>query len=96
MDIFSTILDVTKIEQIDDSISVPSRSLLPILSDQITDWGQDAVFSEQEETRVVRTQKFVYFKRFKDSKNFNLDDELFDVENDPKEQKNLILMFKYI
>ena len=90
MDIFSTILDVTKIEQIDDSISVPSRSLLPILSDQITDWGQDAVFSEQEETRVVRTQKFVYFKRFKDSKNFNLDDELFDVENDPKEQKNLI------
>jgi hypothetical protein len=90
MDIFSTILDVTKIEQIDDSLSVPSRSLLPILSDQITDWGQDAVFSEQEETRVVRTQKFVYFKRFKESKKFNLDDELFDVENDPKEQKNLI------
>ena len=43
--------------------------------------GDDVVFSEQEETRVIRTPEWVLFKRFAGSANHDLSDELYDVEN---------------
>ncbi|WP_299023500.1 sulfatase-like hydrolase/transferase [uncultured Sulfitobacter sp.] len=87
MDVFATILDHTGVARSDDS--VPSRSLLPILTgSDLSDWGADAVFSEQEETRVIRTPKWAYFKRFETGKTRFID-ELFDVEHDAGETVNL-------
>jgi arylsulfatase A-like enzyme len=87
MDVFATILDHAGVAQSEDN--VPSRSLLPILTGpDLSDWGADAVFSEQEETRVIRTPKWAYFKRFNtDATNFP--DELFDIEHDASETLNL-------
>jgi len=68
----------------------PSRSLLPVLRGELPDnRGDDVVFSEQEETRVIRTPEWVLFKRFAGSANHDLSDELYDVENDPTESNNL-------
>ena len=44
----------------------------------------------------MRTQKWAYFKRFSDSETFSFSDELFDVENDPKETRNLINDSNYV
>ena len=87
MDVFATILDHTGAAQ--QEAGVPSRSLLPILTGgDLSDWGADAVFSEQEETRVIRTPKWAYFKRF-DTGTTGFQDELFDVGNDVSETLNL-------
>jgi len=59
---------------------VQSRSLMPILKGEMPpDWGDDAVYSEQEETRVVRTQQWALFKRFEGPNNHDIVDELYDV-----------------
>jgi arylsulfatase A-like enzyme len=87
MDVFATILDHAGMQQTDTA--VPSRSLVPILKgSDLSDWGADAVFSEQEETRVIRTPKWAYFKRF-NTGSTAYPDELFDVENDAGETNNL-------
>ena len=89
MDVFATVLDHAGVPHEDEN--VPSRSLIPVVKGlDLSDWGVDIVFSEQEETRVVRTPKWAYFKRFEvsDARFF---DELFDVENDPEETTNLAL-----
>ena len=62
MDIFSTIIDITKNKPIKSDSLVPSRSLLPILIEDTINWGDDAVFSEQEETRVVPHSKICFFQ----------------------------------
>ena len=62
---------------------------MPILKGRdLTEWGEDAVFSDQEETRVIRTAKWVLFKRY-GCDDERLIDELYDVETDPKETNNL-------
>ena len=87
MDVFATILDHAGVEQ--DGDRVPSRSLMPILhGSDLGDWGNDVVYSEQEETRVIRTPKWAYFKRFAGA-NVQFGDELYDVELDPQETTNL-------
>ena len=86
MDVFATVLDHAGIQQNDST--VPSRSLLPIISGtDLSNWGADVVYSEQEETRVIRTPKWAYFKRF-NTLNTVFEDELFDVEHDPGETIN--------
>ena len=87
MDVFATILEHAGIAQSDET--VPSRSLMPIVKgDDPENWNRDAVFAEQEETRVIRTAKWVYFKRFSGA-GTRFEDELFDIENDPDETRNL-------
>ena len=87
MDVFATILDHAGVPA--PSEPMPSRSLLPIITgSDLSDWGANVVFSEQEETRVVRTPKWAFFKRF-DKGPAKFSDELFDVENDPEETTNL-------
>jgi arylsulfatase A-like enzyme len=69
--------------------AISSRSLMPILSGaDLSDWGDDVVCSEQEETRVIRTPKWAYFKRFEGA-GTRFENELFDVENDRDETVNL-------
>ena len=69
----------------------PSRSLAGMFrGEALSDWGEDEVYSEQEETRVLRTPQWVYFRRFTGNSNEDLQDELYDVINDPAEATNLI------
>ena len=88
MDLYSTILDYVGLD-IDKNL--PSRSFAGLLKgDKLTDWGEDEVFSEQEETRVLRTPQWAYFRRFDGSSNWPINDELFDVVADPGETTNLL------
>ncbi len=89
MDVFSTILDYTGQSNDQGEKAMASRSLKPLLSGNPRDWGNNAICSEQEETRVVRTRKRACFKRFADAPNHPIGDELFDVEADPQEKTNL-------
>lgn len=97
MDVFATIVDITQVsnkalaEELTNNDSVlPSRSLTALLDDATTvEWEDDIVFSEQEETRVCRTEKWAYFQRFSGSKSYTICDELFDIELDPEETTNL-------
>ena len=52
--------------------------------------ARDAVFMEQEETRAIRTDKWLYMKRFKDAPSHPLTDALYDLEVDPYEKDNII------
>lgn len=89
VDVYATILDVVGAPQVQEGFVLPSRSLMPVASGEPFAWGEDAVYSEQEETRVVRTPKWVLFKRFNGAPNHPMGDELYDVEMDPNETKNL-------
>ncbi len=89
MDLFSTILDHAGIVAPGAEV-LPSRNLMPVLKGESpANWGDDAVYSEQEETRVIRTPKWALFKRFNGPSNQGIGDELYDVENDPHETVNL-------
>lgn len=89
MDVFATVLDYAGQPRDQAGMALPSRSLKGLATGDIAGLEQDAVFSEQEETRVVRTPKWAYFKRFADAPDEGFDDELFDVETDPGETLNL-------
>lgn len=52
------------------------------------DGGRDAVFYEQEETRVIRTRDWLYAQRFKGASSFPLPDALYDLTTDPLETEN--------
>lgn len=86
-DLFATVVDIaggTPDRQL------PSRSLAHVLGGEMpADWGDDAVFAEQEETRVVRTGNWVYFRRFGGGAPV-FGDELYDVGRDPGETTDLI------
>jgi arylsulfatase A-like enzyme len=60
------------------------------LKGQSVSWEEDEVFIEQEELRAIRTQKWLYMKRFKGSQTYPFEDELYDLDNDPGEKNNLI------
>ena len=87
MDLYATVLDAAGI---DADNATPSRSLTELLSGHATTHEDDAVYSEQEETRVVRTQRWAYFQRFSHANGPEFGDELYDVQADPEETVNLI------
>ncbi len=88
MDLYSTILDYAGLS--DNESTATSRSLVPLFAGSTPDnWGDDAVYAEQEETRVIRTPKYALFKRFSGDNNQGITDELYDVEQDPEETINL-------
>lgn len=88
MDLYSTIIDYAGLS--DNESTATSRSLVPLFAGGTPDnWGDDAVYAEQEETRVIRTPKYVLFKRFSGDNNQGITDELYDVEQDPEETINL-------
>lgn len=49
----------------------------------------DAVFYEQEETRAIRTQNWLYAMRFQGAKSYPMHDEMYDLTEDPFEKHNL-------
>ena len=66
---------------------VPSRSFAKLLTNEDFSW-QDEIYIEQEETRAIRTPEWSYLKRFKGSKTYILEDELYDLTTDPDERLN--------
>ena len=92
LDLFATLVDYLGLQQTTESpMKNPSRSLAGLWrGDALADWGDDEVYSEQEETRVLRTPQWVYFRRFSGNENETLWDELYDVVNDPGETNNVI------
>ena len=87
-DLFATILRYAGGEPDGD---LPSRSYAAELKgEHSAEWGANEVFAEQEETRVIRTPGFVYFKRFASADSPPLYDELYDVVADPDETRNIV------
>ncbi len=85
VDLFATLLDYLGLEGVAGPMPNPSRSFAPILRDRSLEW-EDVVFLEQEETRAIRTPEWLYIKRFKQSRAYPLEDELYDLTRDPDER----------
>ncbi|NKQ34645.1 MAG: hypothetical protein HF973_03415 [Chloroflexi bacterium] len=88
IDLFATILEAAEIEET-ATLPTPSRSLMPLLQGRPFTW-EDAVFMEQEETRAIRTSRWLYMARFQGSPHNPFSDELYDLQNDPRERVNLL------
>ena len=58
------------------------------LTDNINHF-RDALFMEQEETRAIRTEMWLYIERINSENTLRLEPELYDLESDPLETKNL-------
>jgi len=63
----------------------PGRSFAEHLKgSELASWN-DAVYMDQEATRVIRTNQYSYWKRLKGTG----EDELYDIQKDPGQQNNL-------
>jgi len=82
-DLMPTILDVAGIDvEIPNS---PGRSFADHLKgNELTSW-RDAVYMDQEATRVIRTDQYSYWKRMKGTGQH----ELYDIQKDPGQENNL-------
>ena len=87
-DLYTTILAYLDLTGDTDINAVPSRDFSSILLGNTVEW-LDQIFIEQEETRAIRTPRWSYFKRFKGSMTYGLEDELYNLHNDPDERNNL-------
>jgi arylsulfatase A-like enzyme len=78
-----TILDYVGFGDVELANS-PGKSFLPLLKGENVTW-QEAVYFEQEETRVIRTARYSYWKRLKTTG----ENVLYDLEKDPDQNKNV-------
>ncbi|MEM9851275.1 MAG: sulfatase-like hydrolase/transferase, partial [Pseudomonadota bacterium] len=86
-DLYATLLDICGAGGAGER---PSRSLWPRLTGTAPPLGAfDTVISEQEETRVLRTKDWVFFRRFRAPGSPDLPDALYDLRSDPDETVNL-------
>ena len=86
LDLFTSILNMAGVEHRQGDR--PSESLLSLI--EHTDQSAERyVFMEQEETRAVRTQDYLYVKRFRPT-DYNFVDEFYDLVTDPGERQNVI------
>ncbi len=89
VDLFATILDYLGMSHAEINHNTPSRSFAPLLHGEKLAW-ENQVFMEQEETRAVRTEEWLYMKRFQGSPRYPFEDALYDLGDDPDEKQNLI------
>ena len=82
-DIPVTILDYVGMGEVSFDNS-PGKSFSPALTGRTGEWN-DAVFFEQEETRVIRTENYVYWKRLRSTGK----PELYDMKKDPEQDRNV-------
>lgn len=85
LDLFATLLHYAGISP----PKTPSRSFAPLLQGKPLAW-QNEIFIEQEETRAIRTPKWLYVKRFSGSQTYPFQNELYNHQNDPEERHNCI------
>lgn len=83
-DFAPTILDLLGFSDIEFANS-PGRSFSFALRGEQSDIWADAVFFEQEETRVIRTDRYTYWKRLATTG----EPALFDMQEDPGQLRNL-------
>jgi len=82
-DFMPTILDMAGSDV--DIANSPGRSFAEHLKGgELVSWN-DAVFMDQEATRVIRTHQYSYWKRLKGTG----ENELYDMRNDPGQHNNL-------
>ncbi|NRB03465.1 MAG: sulfatase-like hydrolase/transferase [Rhodobacteraceae bacterium] len=93
IDLFPTIATLAGVEAA-PSLPSAARDLTPALKGAGLD-EVEAVFYEQEETRVIRTKRWVYAQRFAGAPSFPLSDTLYCVDEDPEERVNLIDVAEY-
>jgi arylsulfatase A-like enzyme len=82
-DLMPTLLDMAGLDlKIANS---PGRSFAEHLKgSELASWS-DAVYMDQEATRVIRTDQYSYWKRLKGTGKH----ELYDIQKDPKQENNL-------
>jgi len=85
-DIHATILDYAGLPSPSSEVS-PSRSLRALVQSG-GDPCDDAVFMEQEETRSLRTSKWLLMRRISPTA-YNFKTELYDLTTDPDERQNV-------
>ena len=88
IDLFPSILSLAKISRSEQTINTGAQSFAGLLAGGEYA-SRDAVFLEQEETRAIRTQDWLYKHRFSGAPSPPFPDELYDLKNDPKERVNL-------
>lgn len=94
IDLFPTLLEMAGIEPNGHNNNSPARSFASaLLTGEFKDC--DAVFLEQEETRAVRTSRWLYKRRFQKAPKEPYPDELYDLVADPQEKFNLSGMSEY-
>jgi len=86
-DMFATILDYVGLKESPRNPNAQARSFAPLLHGAAQEWD-DVIFMEQEETRAIRTSKWLYMTRFQ-LPGYPFGDELYDLEHDPGEYRNL-------
>ena len=59
----------------------------PLIERTGIEW-EDTVFMEQEETRAIWTRRRLLMRRFR-SMPYDFEDELYDLESDPDERRNI-------
>ncbi|MEM7302748.1 MAG: sulfatase-like hydrolase/transferase, partial [Pseudomonadota bacterium] len=89
IDLFPTLAKAAGNESARPSLSSSARDLNVALPGERSETS-GAIFYEQEETRAIRTDQWLYAMRFSGSKSFALTDELYNLKDDPLEKKNLI------
>jgi len=89
IDLFPTLASIVGAKDAKPSLPSSARDLNPVLQGETLD-GPNEIYFEQEETRAIRTPKWLYAMRFKASKTFPMEDELYDLTNDPLEKVNLV------
>ncbi len=82
-DLMPTILDMAGVEV--EIANSPGRSFSGHLKGRKIERWNDAVFMDQEATRVIRTNQYAYWKRMKGTGNH----ELYDMQKDPMQETNL-------
>lgn len=88
-DLMPTILDMAGFDV--EIANSPGRSFAEHLKgSELTSWG-DAVYMDQEATRVIRTNQYSYWKRMKGTGQH----ELYDMQKDPGQENNLYGNPKY-
>lgn len=93
VDLFPTLLGVAGIADVPENAG---RDMSGVLADERPDVWDEVVYIEQEETRAVRTDKWLYMKRFQGNARFELMDELYDLNADPNERNNLAGDNRYV
>ncbi len=88
IDLFPTVLGLAGCEVPQGKTA--ACDLRPLIQqDQDTKW-ENLILMDQEETRAIRTDKWLFMYRYQENRDHPLPNALFDLENDPAERHNLI------